>query len=95
MHIQDDPIEHADGPGMPERRLMSAILWEAFHSLQRPTAARIASGDPLRREILDWFHTDQLDYVFSFRSICAYLEIDPVRIRAQVEVVAALARDRD
>ncbi len=84
MRVDDQPSDCIEGPGVPERRLMSAILWEAFHSLQRNAGSRYLRGESPLDELLDWFGSDQADYVFSFRSICSYLEIDPARIRHQV-----------
>ena len=66
--------EDIDGfdPTRPEKNLLFAILFSAISDLKK-------DGD-LNRKATEFFLSNEDDYVFSFRSICDYLNIDPTRI---------------
>jgi hypothetical protein len=57
---------------VPERNLLRAVLINAIADLRRP-------GD-YHRKALDYFLSKEDDYVFSFQSVCSYLNIDPFQI---------------
>jgi hypothetical protein len=69
-----DPPEIA----VPEKSLLRAILLNAIADLRRP-------GD-FKRKATEFFLSREEDYIFSFQSICGYLNIDP----SQVLVVVGL-----
>ena len=59
-------------PANPERNLLAAVLLSAVADLHKP-------GDENRRAI-EFFMSVEEDYVFSFRSICSFLNIDPSKV---------------
>lgn len=67
-----DPSEYVG----PEKNLLRAILISAMSDLRR-------RGGHARRA-RDYFLSAEDDYVFSFRSVCEYLGIDPCHILAIV-----------
>jgi hypothetical protein len=56
----------------PERNLLRAVLLNAVADLRRP-------GD-FHRKATEYFLSREEDYVFSFHSVCGYLNIDPRQI---------------
>lgn len=59
-------------PAAPEKNLLKAVLMSALADLRR-------NGEP-HRKATEFFLSSEDDYLFSFRSICAYLDVDPKRI---------------
>jgi hypothetical protein len=57
---------------VPERNLLRAVLLNAIADLRRP-------GD-YNRKATEYFLSTEDDYVFSFHSVCGYLNIDPRQI---------------
>lgn len=53
---------------LPERKLLTAIILRAVHDYH-------LTG-PSRDQALDYLLSDEDDYIFSFRSVCSYLEVD-------------------
>jgi hypothetical protein len=64
-HIPRDPTE-------AERNLMRAVLNSAIADIQK-------AGDPAR-EAQIFFKNDDEDYLFSFKNICAQLDLCPSTI---------------
>jgi hypothetical protein len=65
----------------PIRRLMVAVLVDAFRCFQtRSEACRPARREEYR-EVRSWLFSDADNRVFSFRAVCDALEIDPKTIR--------------
>lgn len=56
----------------PEKSLLLAVLLNALSDLNK-------KGEPQRRAT-EFFLSDQEDYLFSFKTICSYLSIDPSRV---------------
>jgi len=56
----------------PEKNLLRAILMNAIADLTRP-------GE-MHRKATEFFTSKEEDYLFSFQSICSYLEIEPQHI---------------
>jgi hypothetical protein len=56
----------------PERNLLRAVLINAIADMARP-------GEFSRRA-RDYFTSSEDDYVFAFRSVCQYLNVDPHHI---------------
>jgi hypothetical protein len=67
-------------PSRPEKELLRAILQNALLDMNKP-------GE-VGRKAKEYFLNPDEDYVFSFRSVCSYLNISPRRI-----LVAAGLRD--
>ena len=67
-------FEDLEQPEMatPERNLLRAILLNAIADLNRP-------GDFSRRA-KDYFLSREDDYIFSFQSVCSFLNINPHHI---------------
>ncbi|MBV8356458.1 MAG: hypothetical protein JO189_00770 [Deltaproteobacteria bacterium] len=64
----------------PIHRLMRAILADAIRCFQTGFGARQPTKQRLSAEALSWI-LDESDGVFSFRTLCDLLEIDPIDIR--------------
>jgi len=62
---ENEPFDAA----LPEKNLLRAILLTAMNDLTKP-------GDPARKAT-EFFLNKSEDYIFSFRSICNHLDIDP------------------
>jgi hypothetical protein len=75
-------------PVTPEKRLMAAVLNDALDVVGAP-------GGRHRRKLVRatyaWFASDDTEWPFSFRNICAVLGIDPFALR---EVVGRHAHGR-
>lgn len=56
----------------PEKGLLSAILQTALMDLRK--------GGVERRKALEYFLSPEEDYIFSFRSVCDFLSVDPNRV---------------
>lgn len=76
-----------DAYGVSERRLMLAVLADAFRILLR---GRDGKGriPPAFRETLEWMFCDDVLWPFAFRNICTALDLDPRRIRRRVCEIA-------
>ena len=61
-----------DDPAAPERCLLVAVLINAMSDLEKQ-----GSSGRLARQ---FFMSTEDDYLFSFRSICSFLEVDPKRV---------------
>ena len=59
-------------PAAPEKNLLRAVLLSAMLDLKKP-------GDP-GRKALEYFLSPGDDYVFSFASICSFLNVDQDKI---------------
>ena len=59
-------------PSRPEKNLLLAVLLSAINDLSK-------DGDA-QRKATQFFLNHEDDYLFSFRTICDYLKIDPNRI---------------
>lgn len=71
VYVAYDDAEPFD-PARPEKRLLRAILISALSDLKKP-------GDPAR-QALQYFLNQSEEYIFSFRSVCNHLEIDPGKV---------------
>lgn len=67
-------FEDLEQPEMatPERNLLRAILLNAIADLNRP-------GD-FSRKARDYFLSREEDYIFSFHSVCSFLNVNPHHI---------------
>lgn len=69
-------VAHEDSPpfdpAAPEKNLLRAILMSALSDLRK-------SGETGKKAQEFFLDIDE-DYVFSFRSICSYLNVDPDKI---------------
>lgn len=57
---------------LPEKNLLRAILLTAMADLKKP-------GEPSRRAV-EYFLSADEEYIFSFNSVCNYLDLDPDKI---------------
>lgn len=65
---ENEPIDCS----RPEKGLLVAVLLTAITDLKKP-------GDPSRKATEFFLNNDE-DYIFSFRSICSHLSVDPHRV---------------
>ncbi len=59
-------------PAEPERNLLRAILLSAMSDLKQDGYAK--------RQATQFFLGEEHEYLFSFQSICSYLEVDPSKV---------------
>ena len=86
------PYQHYTGnrpvaPDEGERRLMVAVLEDAFACLRLGIRGRVAHGQDLLAETRGWFASDDATHLYSLRSICTYLDVEPEAIRAHAKRV--------
>lgn len=68
-----------------EKGLMRAILTTALMDLKKDGV--------LGRKALEYFHSDEEDYIFSFKSICGYLDIDAIVIQKYASAIHAAQKN--
>lgn len=71
IFVAYDDWDHPELAG-PERSLLRAVLLNAVADLRRP-------GEH-QRKATDFFLSKDEEYMFSFHSICSYLNIDPQQV---------------
>lgn len=62
------PYDYAE----PEKNLLRAILTGAMNDLKK--------GGEERRHAIEYLLSEDEEYIFSFNSVCSYLNIDPDRV---------------
>lgn len=65
----------------PEAALMCAILQDAVETFQEQFVRTTQRAKRLGEEAEEWLFSDDFDWVFSFLSICAALDLCPEYIR--------------
>lgn len=70
-----------------ERSLMFAVLQEAVQSYLKYGHSTTQRGRRLFAETKAWFQNTDVDYVFSFESICVHLQLDPAYLRRGLEAL--------
>lgn len=68
VHTAYDEQDSVD-PSRPEKDLLRAILLSAISDLRKSGA--------VGRKAHEYFLSQEDDYLFSFRSVCGFLSIDP------------------
>lgn len=71
IHIAYEDVEPFDY-SQPEKNLLKALILNALSDLRRP-------GEPNRRA-MEYFLSPEEDYLFSFRSVCTFLDVDPDKV---------------
>lgn len=66
----------------PEKRLMLAVLEDAFGTLQRHAAARTGAGQQHFADVEAWIAADDAQWPFSFLNICHAVGLEPAYLRA-------------
>lgn len=66
------------------RRLMWAILKDTLRCYQNHFDGENVQSQRLFRDASRWIHSNDLNWVFSFESICAVLAIDGDRLRSEL-----------
>ncbi|MFN7952607.1 MAG: hypothetical protein U0610_12865 [bacterium] len=74
-------------PGDAERRLMAAILEDAVISFESASKSDTDASRALVEELIEWFADEDDTYLFSFPSICDYLQIKTDTVRAHIKKV--------
>ena len=64
-----------------ERKLLFAVLSEAFSSYCRYLNNFSVRGRRLYRETQDWFDSTDKSWLYSFENICDHLDLDPGYVR--------------
>jgi hypothetical protein len=65
----------------PEKRLILAILEDAINSFQDNVSAVTSKGKKLFKETEEWVLEQDGDWIFSFRSVCEILGLNPEYVR--------------
>ena len=68
-------------PLEPEKRLMLAVLEDAFYCFQENYAARHGKKKQLFDKVEQWFFGTSNDWVFSFENICSVVGFNPEYLR--------------
>ena len=71
IYVAYDDYESFD-PALPERNLLRAILLTAMADLRK-------EGE-VKRKATEYFLNQDESYIFSFRCVCNFLDIDPKQI---------------
>jgi hypothetical protein len=69
----------------PEAALMCAVLQDAVESFQNQFISATWHAKRLGEEAERWFFSDDADWVFSFLSVCAALDLCPQYIRQGIK----------
>lgn len=72
-------------PGDGERRLMAAILEDAVGAYVSACKTDTPQARELLGELIEWFADEDDTYLFSFPSICDFLEIRPDTVRGHLK----------
>lgn len=73
--------QHRSGPLSSEKRLMLAVLHDAFDCYQKYIFANDRAGRELFAEAAAWLNCRSADGLFSFESISETLDIEPEYLR--------------
>jgi hypothetical protein len=65
----------------PEKALMFAVLVQAVETYQRFAFSESPRGQALFHEVKAWFWSEEVDGIFSFRSICDVSGLNPEFLR--------------
>ncbi|MBK7975597.1 MAG: hypothetical protein IPK07_20710 [Deltaproteobacteria bacterium] len=74
-------------PGDGERRLMGAILEDAVSSFESASNSDTEAAKALVEDLIEWFADEDDTYLFSFPSICDYLQIKTETVRNHIKQV--------
>ena len=81
-HEPLEPAQWFAGRAMqPEKRLMIAVLADAFDLLLRPPAPPHSRRLPWQRDAKRWVQSDDREWPYSFVNICETLSLEPHRVR--------------
>jgi hypothetical protein len=83
IFVANDDFELFD-PSYPEKDLLRAVLLNAIDDLDH-------NGLEGRRALDFFLSPDHEDYLFSFRSICNHLDLDPNKVLRQIGIVDKLS----
>lgn len=78
----------ADG----EKRLMIAILQDAMACAKSAIQQGGTRGDPDLEMAMAWFEDEDTEYIFSFESICEFLDLRAEDVREQLDRLRWQAR---
>ena len=74
-------IFRSDYLSQPERALLFAVLNEAVETFQKFASSKSVRKPRVFCETESWMWDDATDSIFTFRSICELLGLDPVYVR--------------
>lgn len=83
IFVANDDFELFD-PSYPEKDLLRAVLLNAIDDLDH-------NGLEGRRALDFFLSPDHEDYLFSFRSICNHLDIDPNTLLKRIGLIGKLS----
>ena len=70
----------------PETELLAAVLNLSYYDLTRSSAGEVAYRDALKWFMGDFPYSGEYDkHLFSFKTICGYLNLDEDRIRHRIK----------
>lgn len=79
-----DIVHRSISETSPEKRLMTAILWDALERVSLAAVIRRRNNN-LAKEAYHWFFSEDRQWLYAFLSICDYLDVNPSLIRAHVQ----------
>lgn len=84
IYVAYDDFEPAD-PALPEKNLLLAVLMSAMNDLKK-------NGDS-SQEALEYLLSPEDDYVFSFRAVCQFLDLDPEKLLGLIGLTEEPSRE--
>ena len=79
----------------PELRLMAAVMGDALRGIHRGVTTPAHRRRAVFVEALEWCFSEDLAWPFSFRNLCAALEVNADRVRTRIERALAAPSSRD
>jgi hypothetical protein len=85
------PSQHfgSHGKQAPEHRLMIAVLHDALDCLEKYRFATDSHRRRLFQEAKHWFLAEEIEWPYSFESICGTLDLDSNAVRQRLSVARA------
>jgi len=80
-------IHGSQGNGVPEKRLLAAVLMNALVEYERVMQRPARPNDPCLDELRAWFFGRDVDWPFAFENLCSQLDLDPDCIRGRLGLV--------
>jgi hypothetical protein len=68
----------------PEKLLMKAILENAVHCFRKYSCSKSKLGKKFYNEAVEWIHSNDESWIFSFISVCENLGISPEAFRSKI-----------
>jgi hypothetical protein len=89
LAFQQFALVFQTGRDVPEKRLLVAVLMNAFAELEDALEEHGPRSEWALRELLTWFFNHDRTWLFSFESLCEELDLSPDCVRKQLRVLVS------